>query len=111
LHLFDQNQPTLVLNAQKNEKEGLIEFIQIDFGDSFLRSLMHLLYKKGINSLLVEGGQTLLASFIKQNYWDEARVFMGNIYFEKGVAAPLINGVVKHSEHLRDNLLTIYVNK
>jgi diaminohydroxyphosphoribosylaminopyrimidine deaminase/5-amino-6-(5-phosphoribosylamino)uracil reductase len=39
---------------------------------------------------LVEGGKQLLDSFIEQNLWDEAFVFVGSDKFEKGVKAPVI---------------------
>lgn len=110
LHLFDQQQATLVLNSVKDAVDGLIEYKTLPFGDAFLRELMKTLYDKGVNSLLVEGGQQLLQSFINKNYWDEARVFTGNVFFNKGTAAPVIKGVVASHQKLRDNILITYLN-
>lgn len=39
-----------------------------------LHDVLSLLYSRGITSLLVEGGATLLSSFIEDGLWDEARV-------------------------------------
>lgn len=46
------------------------------------------LYDLKINSLIVEGGASLLNSFIQQGFWDEARIFTGDCYLNKGVTAP-----------------------
>ncbi|MFA6401442.1 MAG: RibD family protein [Salinivirgaceae bacterium] len=111
LHLFDQSQRTLVLNAVKNGKEVNLEYLKIDFGKGFLNSLMELLYQKEINSLLVEGGQQLLQSFINQNYWDEARIFTGNKYFTQGVSAPKIAGHKVGLEFIGNSQLSIVKNQ
>jgi diaminohydroxyphosphoribosylaminopyrimidine deaminase/5-amino-6-(5-phosphoribosylamino)uracil reductase len=111
LHLFDQQQATLVLNSVKDAVDGLIEYKTLSFGDALLRELMKMLYDKGVNSLLVEGGQQLLQSFINKNYWDEARVFTGNVFFKQGTAAPVIKGVVASHQKLRDNFLITYLNR
>jgi diaminohydroxyphosphoribosylaminopyrimidine deaminase/5-amino-6-(5-phosphoribosylamino)uracil reductase len=110
LHLFDQSQKTIVLNALKNDKEDNLEYLKIDFGKGFLNSLMELLYQKEINSLLVEGGQQLLQSFINQNYWDEARIFTGNKYFTQGVSAPKITGYNVGLELIGNSQLSIIKN-
>jgi diaminohydroxyphosphoribosylaminopyrimidine deaminase/5-amino-6-(5-phosphoribosylamino)uracil reductase len=46
----------------------------LDTGENTISSLLSALYKLNIQSVLVEGGTTLLQSFIDQNCWDEARV-------------------------------------
>ena len=46
----------------------------MDTGENTISSLLSALYKLNIQSVLVEGGTTLLQSFIDQNCWDEARV-------------------------------------
>ncbi|MBI9067557.1 MAG: bifunctional diaminohydroxyphosphoribosylaminopyrimidine deaminase/5-amino-6-(5-phosphoribosylamino)uracil reductase RibD [Salinivirgaceae bacterium] len=111
LSVFDQSQPSLILNSIKNDKEGNNEFVKIAFGDSFLSNLMHVLAERNISSLLVEGGQKLIDTFIKQNLWDEARVFVGNRYFINGVSAPKIRGKIIATEKLRDNYLSVYKNQ
>ncbi len=111
LLLFDHSQETIVLNAIKNHKEENLEYIKIDFGNEFLNNLMTLLYEREINSLLVEGGQQLLQSFINQNYWDEARIFTGNKNFTQGVAAPRINGHKVGLEFIGNSQISIFRNQ
>jgi diaminohydroxyphosphoribosylaminopyrimidine deaminase/5-amino-6-(5-phosphoribosylamino)uracil reductase len=107
LNLYDKTQPTLVVNEIKNECDLNTEYLKIDFGESLLRNLLKELYKRGIASLFVEGGQELFTTFIGQNYWDEARIFTGNRYFNSGISAPSIKGKIVSQEQLRDNVLTI----
>lgn len=47
------------------------------------------LYSSGIQSVLIEGGTKTLQVFIKNNLWDEARVFKGPSIFGGGIKAPL----------------------
>lgn len=50
------------------------------------------LFRWGIQSLLVEGGATVLQHFISCGLWDEARIFTGSKDFTKGIKAPAITG-------------------
>jgi diaminohydroxyphosphoribosylaminopyrimidine deaminase / 5-amino-6-(5-phosphoribosylamino)uracil reductase len=92
LFLFDQSQPTWVLNTIKDESLVNLNYIKIPFGDEMFPKLMDKLYQAGINQLFVEGGQKLLQSFIDIGLWDEARVFTGNTLLENGVQAPVLKG-------------------
>ncbi|MFT6149697.1 MAG: diaminohydroxyphosphoribosylaminopyrimidine deaminase [Saprospiraceae bacterium] len=58
------------------------------FKNSAIELMLKALSDLKINSLIVEGGATLLNSFIEKGLWDEARVFTGNCYLEDGIAAP-----------------------
>jgi len=68
------------------------------------------LLKKGIPSLIVEGGSNLINSFIFENLWDEARVFSGNKTFIRGVTAPSIQQKEDFSHVFRNNRLKIWIN-
>ena len=107
LSLFDGSVQTLCYNAQKNTSSDGLELIQIpEIG--FLGELLNDLHHRGVQSLLVEGGATLLNSFIRENFWDEARVFKSQSRFEDGIAAPNLNGYLHGSETILDDTLDIY---
>lgn len=53
-----------------------------------LPTLLSQLFSQGITSLLVEGGATLLQSFIDANLWDEVRIETAPIHIGRGVSAP-----------------------
>ncbi len=92
LHLFDQSQRTIVLNEVKSEINGLNEFEKINFNLPFGEQLFNLLYKKQLQSIIIEGGSVLLNYFIKHNLWDEARIITSGKRFGSGVPAPVIKG-------------------
>jgi diaminohydroxyphosphoribosylaminopyrimidine deaminase/5-amino-6-(5-phosphoribosylamino)uracil reductase len=72
--------------------------------------LLSVLHQHEIQSVIVEGGKQLLESFINQNYWDEARVFVGSSFFINGVKAPFLKGIKKQETTIFDDTLTIYQN-
>ncbi len=92
LNVFDNSQPTIIVNEQTTKTSGNNRFIRFPFDEHLLGNIMTLLFQEGKQSLIVEGGQQLLHSFIELNMWDEARVFTGNQFFGNGVPAPLIRG-------------------
>jgi len=46
------------------------------------------LYKKGIQSLFIEGGAKVINHFISTGLWDEARIFRGKTSFCNGIKGP-----------------------
>lgn len=92
LYVFDKSVPTLVFSLTKQEQENNLTFVKINDSKNLIQEVLNELYKRNIQSIIIEGGATLLQSFIDQNLWDEARVFVGNNYFKKGLNAPVLNG-------------------
>ena len=70
-------------------KEG-VGYITLDFSHNILPQLLEILYERHIQSLLVEGGTTLLQSFIDASLWDEIHVETAPIVIEKGIEAPIL---------------------
>ena len=92
----DGSLPTLIFST-RDGKVGNTEYISADRSIR-LADILHILAEKGMVSLMVEGGALLLNSFIREELWDEARVFTGDVLFWEGVKAPEIHG--KRSEKL-----------
>ena len=113
LHIFDQSQPTLCYNARKIETHRNLEFAQIPENRSSwearIRFVLDDLYARQVQSVLVEGGATLLSFLISQEWWDEARVFQAPINFGKGLLAPRLDDQYRIShQRVSDNNLTVY---
>lgn len=91
LQLFDGKIRTLVF-TQKDAlpPNPLTEYIQLDFTHDILPQIMETLYRNKVQSLLVEGGSTLLQSFIDSGTWDEAYIERAPLRLENGVEAPVI---------------------
>jgi len=91
LKIFDQSVRTLIFTEKIAENSTNIEFITINFKINILPQIMQKLYGLEIQSVIIEGGEILLNSFIAKNLWDEARIFVGNKFFIEGTKAPFFN--------------------
>ncbi|MBL4657790.1 MAG: bifunctional diaminohydroxyphosphoribosylaminopyrimidine deaminase/5-amino-6-(5-phosphoribosylamino)uracil reductase RibD, partial [Flavobacteriales bacterium] len=87
-NLFDGKAKTLLYGSSSNGGASQAETVALKEGPDQLRSLLADLYKRDIISIIVEGGSTLLKSFIDQRIWDEARVFTGPENFGDGLSSP-----------------------
>lgn len=104
LHLFDHQQKTIYYNVLKHEEHPNLSLIRVD-EENFVQNVVHDLYKKKIQSVIVEGGATTLRMFIETNCWDEARIFTSAKTFGKGIRAPSIHGRVYQHHNIGNDVL------
>jgi diaminohydroxyphosphoribosylaminopyrimidine deaminase/5-amino-6-(5-phosphoribosylamino)uracil reductase len=112
-HLLDDSTPTLVFTAKEKRSSGNIEYVKVPFKNekASLKAMMRELFKRKVQSLIVEGGSELLNSFIKEELWDEARVFYSGKKIQEGVRAPLLKGHPAEKKMISGNKLFIYRNR
>ena len=69
------------------------------------------LHGRGIQSVLVEGGPTVLGALLAADTWDEIRIFRSPRRLERGIAAPRLGlrGWQSQEKVGEDDLFT-YVN-
>lgn len=105
LHVFDQKRLTLVYNCMKDEKLNNLVFIKIE-RKNFLHQLFADLHDRSIQSVIIEGGSTLLNQIIELGLWDEARVFKSERLFHKGIAAPKLQhfDIIDETNLMQDKL-------
>ncbi|WP_098946187.1 bifunctional diaminohydroxyphosphoribosylaminopyrimidine deaminase/5-amino-6-(5-phosphoribosylamino)uracil reductase RibD [Pseudalgibacter alginicilyticus] len=82
----------------------------IDFTKNIAKQICDILFKENINSIIIEGGAKTLQTFINENLWDEARVFIGTIQFKDGTKAPLLPKQSNSEEKITTDILKIYKN-
>ncbi|MEM8568126.1 MAG: bifunctional diaminohydroxyphosphoribosylaminopyrimidine deaminase/5-amino-6-(5-phosphoribosylamino)uracil reductase RibD [Bacteroidota bacterium] len=109
LYLFSDGKPTLCYNTKESRMDNSVEFVKV-LKDDFLDEMLMDLGKRGIRSLIVEGGLKTFDGLVNRSLWDEARVFISGKSFEKGVAAPQILNKSYQEETLLDDKLFIYRN-
>jgi diaminohydroxyphosphoribosylaminopyrimidine deaminase / 5-amino-6-(5-phosphoribosylamino)uracil reductase len=97
--VFDASAETIVISDDN-----------IDFKKPIAKQMCDVLYNKNINSVIIEGGAQTLQTFIDENLWDEARVFIGKTKFNEGTHAPKLNGKLVCESNLLDDILKTYVN-
>jgi diaminohydroxyphosphoribosylaminopyrimidine deaminase/5-amino-6-(5-phosphoribosylamino)uracil reductase len=76
-HLLDGSVETLFFSEEN-----------IDYARPVLPQVMDELYRRKLDSLLVEGGATLLTSFLEAGLWDEARIETAPFTLGDGIKAP-----------------------
>ncbi len=88
----------------------LIGSNQIDFSQPVTPQLCDYLVKKNISSLIVEGGRQILNSFITENNWDEALVFINDRALNTGLSSPKITSVKPEKKAILNDCLHHYLN-
>ena len=87
--LLNDGGPTLVLNGTKDERRGNVEWIKAT--TSHPQEWLSLLYRRGITSVMVEGGAAVLNAMVAAGAWDEMRVEIAHAVPGSGVAAPHVD--------------------
>ena len=85
-----------------------VAFSQIKAGDNELAQILDDLYQRKIQSVLVEGGTTVLDAFMKAGLWDEIRRCQSPLRLGNGVKAPRVGGTLIGSEAIDGDLWTYY---
>jgi diaminohydroxyphosphoribosylaminopyrimidine deaminase/5-amino-6-(5-phosphoribosylamino)uracil reductase len=106
---WDNNSPIKIVIGNPKIKSKDTLYIH-NGNDLNIENITNFLHKKNIQSVLVEGGNKTLKTFIENNLWDEARVFKSKNKLKKGVLAPKINGTIFYEENIKDDNLKIIRN-
>lgn len=107
--LLDQSQNTLVYNLVKAQRSLNLEFICLK-NDKFIEQLVEDLYKRKMQSVIIEGGSETIGLFIRSGLWDEARVFISPQSFGKGIPSPKIDSLDFSQVQLQADSLRTYFN-
>ena len=110
LSVFDANSKTLVFNEKETKPLENLDFEMIDFSEEIPQQICEALFRRNIQSVIIEGGAKTLQTFIDANLWDEAFVFTGNISFGEGINAPNFKGVFISEKKIKDDTLLIFKN-
>jgi diaminohydroxyphosphoribosylaminopyrimidine deaminase/5-amino-6-(5-phosphoribosylamino)uracil reductase len=111
-NILDNSVLTLCYNQKESTIEQNNESVKLDFNQDILPQIMNDLYTRKLQSVIVEGGSALLNSFITSNLWDEARIFTAqNTYFDKGIAAPILNSRLIKEQTVDNDTLRYLFNK
>ena len=109
LNIMSDEAPTIIFNRTRNEKVGNVEYVKIP--ETNTKFILEELYKRDVQSVIVEGGSRTLQYFIFDNVWDEARVIVGNQALGAGKRAPSINRVPTLSYSFSTDKIYLYHRK
>jgi diaminohydroxyphosphoribosylaminopyrimidine deaminase/5-amino-6-(5-phosphoribosylamino)uracil reductase len=89
-YLLDNTIPTIVFSAESHADTNNVTYVTMKDDEIDVLHILKELYKRGIQSVLVEGGAKLHQSFIDANVWDEAYIEKGSAVLHEGVTAAVI---------------------
>ena len=95
--VFNNESKTIVISKRE------IDYSKKNISDE----ICEFLYKKKIQSVIVEGGKKTLDDFINNGNWNEARIFKSKIIIKEGIKAPKINGKVISEESIGDDIIIV----
>ena len=78
--------PTIVYNRVRSGVEGRVTFVQLDTAEP--QAWLSDLYRRGVTSVMVEGGAAVLGQMLDAGVWHEVRREVGPRRVGGGVAAP-----------------------
>ena len=110
-NVYDKSVKTIVFTEKKGVFEEHIIFETIQFNNNVPEQICEVLHKNEIQSVLIEGGAKTLQYFIDADLWDEAFVFVGDVFFEEGMKAPKIEKVPFKTVKISNDTLKLYLNK
>ena len=110
LKVFNDRAKTIVFNTEKSTIQNNVEYIKVAFESILLQSIMEELHRRDIQSVIVEGGKQLLESFIKDDFWDEARILIGDKKYTEGLKAPTILHSPIHEFTVGSDQVKLYQN-
>jgi diaminohydroxyphosphoribosylaminopyrimidine deaminase/5-amino-6-(5-phosphoribosylamino)uracil reductase len=88
-NVFSAGTGTVIFNAKMEEERGHLLFVKLDFGRDIIPQICEKLYQLQVQTLLVEGGATLISSFLNTDCWDEALIFQNpDLTFGTGIKGP-----------------------
>ena len=91
LNLLADGRRTIVIGSPTPGANAAVEFVSLPLapdGSLPISTLLECLYEKGFRRLMVEGGSTVLSSFLNSDLWDEAWVEHAPAVIHDGVPAP-----------------------
>ena len=90
-NILDGSIPTLVFTEKDKLSKNRVEFIKINFDADNLKTILNEIYHRNINSIMVEGGASIINSFIEAGLWDEANIEVSPVKITDGVKAPVLD--------------------
>lgn len=105
--LLNDGGKTLIYNEKKEEIEGCVEWAKLDTTEpgSWLRDL----YYRGITSVMVEGGASVLQQLIDAGKWNEMRIEITPVTLVEGLKAPIVDdaGALTSDGEIDGNVIMI----
>lgn len=104
---FPGKNPIPIILERDKAKIGE-DYFDLGNNDETLHNLLHILWQKNIQSIIVEGGRKTLDRFLQADLCDEMRVLIGNQTWHEGTPAPALNRQPDSEMSVNDNKVCFY---
>ncbi len=111
LRIFSGKPETVIFTPGSGKGPVGAVYKKIKSRNTAVSEMMAFFRDNNIQSLIIEGGCTVLSQFINAGLWDEARIFRGKLLFGDGLKAPLIEGDIIDSQAFKVSRLEYLVPK
>lgn len=108
-HLLTDGVKTLIYNEKKQGIEGDIEYVELE--TSVPQSWLSDLYRRGITSVMVEGGANVLEQLLNAGTWSEIRIETAPMTLCSGIKAPTVDKTKAISFEVDGNRVETVVNQ
>lgn len=88
-----------------------VEQVLVPAEDDPIDTVLGEVHRRGIRSILVEGGAELLGHFIRRGIWDEARVITGQALFGSGTPSPVLPGEAVLTRTIAGDRIDLFINR
>jgi len=88
----------------------IIDEKTIDYNKNIAEQTLEYLKSKEIYSVIVEGGAQTLKTFLRENMWDEIKVFKSQKKIFNGINAPIIQTTKFSEKKIMNDRLITYCN-
>ena len=102
------NTNSIFITTNKQLKLPAASVVHVTKDQNHPETWLRILKEREVLSVIVEGGATLIRSFLEAELWDEIRVLTGTPEFQKGLGAPVLPDNSHHSVMFGQDTLNIY---
>ena len=108
-HVFNEEAPTILYGQPTWDNSQIPDHVVIVKNCSSLDVVCKDLFSRNIGHLLVEGGRSILQSFLDQGYWDDVyRIKSNQLLLEEGVPAPRFDMPYSYHHRTKQEDLTYH---
>ena len=110
--IYNSEASTIIITEQKETTRDIPNTVvhPVTFQKRLASQLCEIAYKNDLQSIIIEGGAQTLQTFIDENLWDEAQVYIGTTRFDDGVKAPILKASILKTSTLKKDLCHTFKN-
>lgn len=104
-NLFNKNTPTIVFTELSSYPTiENVTCIVINFCEDVIEQILAKTFEHNIATVMIEGGNILISSFVESNIWDEAFIEVADIKIGRGIRAPIVRGTLINAKKYIESL-------